>query len=211
MTNEQIAKVERLGIIYKATNTITGKSYIGKTICCLNKRMESHKSLVKNTHNRDSKAYFYKALRKYGWDSFAWGVIGIWPESLLASFESHAIKLYGSKVPGGYNLTDGGEGISGYRFTAEQTENVNRARRGRRWSAEQTEKMRKSMIGKNVGKRHTDEAKRKMSESQKKRKMTEETKKKLSEIMLAKYAVGWKKNLSRRHDLETGRFISVAL
>lgn len=57
-------------IIYKATNKINGKVYIGQT--------EKDLEWRKNKHKQDSKridTYFYRAINKYGWDNFEWEVI----------------------------------------------------------------------------------------------------------------------------------------
>lgn len=52
-------------IVYKATNKLNDKVYIGITTKTLRHRMSIHKkdAKVKNT-------YFYRAIRKYGFDNF---------------------------------------------------------------------------------------------------------------------------------------------
>lgn len=53
-------------IVYKATNNINNKVYIGITT----KTLEHRKSI----HKKDSKTkdtYFYKAIRKYGFENFS--------------------------------------------------------------------------------------------------------------------------------------------
>jgi Mor family transcriptional regulator len=60
------------GIIYCAHCIPTGKKYIGKTLKCLERRKSSHKSAAKY-EKRNLK--FYNAIKKYGWNSFIWGVI----------------------------------------------------------------------------------------------------------------------------------------
>lgn len=57
-------------IIYKATNLINNKVYMGLTIKSLEHRMR--------VHNRDSRRlniYFYQAIRKYELKNFKWEVI----------------------------------------------------------------------------------------------------------------------------------------
>lgn len=55
------------GIIYKYTNKINGKVYIGQTIHEIN-RINNHKC----SKNKD---YFHNAIRKYGWNSFEYKVL----------------------------------------------------------------------------------------------------------------------------------------
>lgn len=79
--------------------------------------MLGHKSSAKNP-----KYYFGRALRKYGWDNFERiRLVDDVPEDKLPELEKKYIKLHNSKNPAfGYNLTEGGEGMSGYEFTTEQ-------------------------------------------------------------------------------------------
>ena len=59
-------------IIYKATNLINGKVYIGQTKKELKRRISEHKSELKlNGRNQ----LFYNALRKHGWYNFEWTII----------------------------------------------------------------------------------------------------------------------------------------
>jgi group I intron endonuclease len=58
-------------VIYKATNKINGKSYVGQTIRTLNERKQSHL----NDSNNNSTCYFHNAIRKYGKASFKWEIL----------------------------------------------------------------------------------------------------------------------------------------
>ena len=58
--------------VYKVTNKLNGKSYIGKTIYDLETRKKGHLK-VRYTRNYP----FYNALNKYGLDSFTWETIYI--------------------------------------------------------------------------------------------------------------------------------------
>ena len=60
------------GIIYKATNAVTGKCYIGQTSKKFDKRKIDHKSRA-NTRNFAISA-IYPAINKYGWDNFIWQI-----------------------------------------------------------------------------------------------------------------------------------------
>ena len=60
-------------IIYKATNKINGKVYIGQTINSLEHRKSGHE---RDAHcKKKSTVYFHNALLKYGFENFNWEVI----------------------------------------------------------------------------------------------------------------------------------------
>jgi len=59
------------GIIYKVTNLINNKIYIGQTTGSLEKRKIKHISCAKLNSN----IYFHKALNKYGIGSFDWEIL----------------------------------------------------------------------------------------------------------------------------------------
>ena len=61
----------RYGIIYKCTNLINGKIYIGQTRKQLNERRKTHEYEM----NGKSKRPFIKALEKYGKENFKWEII----------------------------------------------------------------------------------------------------------------------------------------
>lgn len=101
-----------MGIIYKATNILNNKVYIGQT----NKSFEIRKYFhIK--HSKIKKNKFYNAIRKYGIDNFKWEVINSdVPIEMLNDVEMNTIILYDS-YKNGYNSTLGGEGNRGYIFT----------------------------------------------------------------------------------------------
>ena len=91
-------------IIYKATNLVNGKCYIGQTVKLLKYRKSEH---IKNMLN-GSFSYFCNALRKYKTENFKWEIICICPNiKELDIQEQYYIKLYNS-IENGYNLTSGG-------------------------------------------------------------------------------------------------------
>ena len=97
------------GIIYKATNKINGKVYIGQTCRTLKVRRAEHltdgKCLKYNT-------YFYKAINKYGGDSFVFEEIDkADTKEELNEKEIYWISFYDT-FKNGYNSTVGGDGNS---------------------------------------------------------------------------------------------------
>jgi group I intron endonuclease len=122
-------------IIYKATSTTTGKSYIGQTRHNLDKRIYGHtKSSVRyNTH-------FYNAIRKYGIDDFQWEILcECDTKEELDEMEYHYIMQYDT-YHNGYNSTWGGDGTQlfgkdngwyGKRLTDEKLKQMSENRKGK--------------------------------------------------------------------------------
>ncbi len=138
-----------MGCIYLATNTINGKQYVGQAQD-IDKRKNGHKRDVRN-----GKGYvFHKALRKYGWDAFEWGVVFECQDKLLNRWERYYIKRLNTKSPNGYNLTDGGEGTRGHRWKAtKDMVEQNRVRAVQHWSSKEareklSESLKRSVIHK---------------------------------------------------------------
>lgn len=96
-------------IIYKVTNKINGKVYIGQTIHSLEHR--------KSGHERDARCQkkttvkFHNALLKYGYDNFEWEVLKeCTSQEELDYYEDFYIKKYNSTDrETGYNLKSGGK------------------------------------------------------------------------------------------------------
>jgi group I intron endonuclease len=103
-------------IIYKATNKVNGKTYVGQTSRTLEIRMNDHKYGA-FTKYKDRGIYFYHAIRKYGWDTFEWEIIDT-AESLkeLNEKEIQWISYYGSYL-NGYNMDIGGGNRIGFTHT----------------------------------------------------------------------------------------------
>ena len=82
--------------VYKHTNLHNGKVYIGITSTSVDKRSGSHGEGYKNN------PLFYRAIQKYGWDSFSHEVLlsGVNIKDAAAA-EIKFISLYNSTDPGG--------------------------------------------------------------------------------------------------------------
>lgn len=95
-------------LIYKATNIITKKCYIGQTIKSLNQRMSEHKHRV---YKENTNTKFYNSIRKYGWNNFTWEILeesSKWTQEELDAKEKYYIKFYNS-IQNGYNILEGGQ------------------------------------------------------------------------------------------------------
>ena len=57
-------------LIYKATNIINNKSYIGLTTRTLQERKLEHLR-----HTKTENTYFHRAINEYGKDNFLWEII----------------------------------------------------------------------------------------------------------------------------------------
>jgi len=105
--------------IYKITNKINGKAYIGFTSRSVEERLQEHRRAFGNK-------ILYKAIRKYGWDNFTKEVIfESWdPKWCLNEIETFFIKIFDT-YHNGYNMTFGGEGTLGYeKVVSEKTKSI---------------------------------------------------------------------------------------
>lgn len=98
-----------MGEIYKITNILNGKVYIGATKRDLSKRKEDHLKSYDNKNLRSYNYKIYKAMRKFGIENFKFETIETCNDELLGGRERYYIKLYDSKN-NGYNEAIGGEG-----------------------------------------------------------------------------------------------------
>lgn len=89
-------------IVYKITNKINGKVYIGQTIKTLQRRWAVHKS-CKRTSSLTS------ALKKYGHKNFTIEIIANCLDvNYLDQLETYLISAHNSVYPNGYNLLASG-------------------------------------------------------------------------------------------------------
>lgn len=93
--------------IYKITNKVNGKVYIGKTVLTVQKRWSQHCSDYEKEEK--SSRPLYSAMRKYGVDNFDIEQVEECSEDILSDRERFWIEYYGS-FTNGYNATLGGDG-----------------------------------------------------------------------------------------------------
>jgi group I intron endonuclease len=89
--------------IYKITNLINGKVYIGQSIHP-ERRWIEHKQRAR--HGKEKSA-IHLAIEKYGEENFSFEILK-WSENYNKE-EIDMIKKYNSLIPNGYNITEGGE------------------------------------------------------------------------------------------------------
>jgi group I intron endonuclease len=101
--------------IYRITNNLNHKAYIGYTIeNPPKKRYRAHIYLAR----KGSTSHIHRAIRKDGITNFSFEVL-CWGEDHKAGLEI-AEPLMIELFPHEYNMTKGGEGILGYKHTPEQ-------------------------------------------------------------------------------------------
>lgn len=181
--------------IYKFTNKLKNKCYIGQAKN-LRVRIEGHiKYFLK------SNTYFYSSIKKYGLQNFEVEILieGKFTKQELNQMEITFIRLFKSNNPiYGYNMTSGGDGVSGLKLSEEHKDKIKQANLGKPKSKEAIEKNRLGHLGKKV----SEETKAKMRDSAIGRKLSEQHKQKLSKIHKGK-------KLSQQHKQKLkGKIIS---
>ena len=88
--------------IYKITNQINGKSYVGQSIDIAT-RLRNHRTATDD-------CAIHKAIRKYGVENFSFEIIEKCEQSLLNEREIYWIDFYNTSAPNGYNIANGGLG-----------------------------------------------------------------------------------------------------
>lgn len=127
-----------MAIIYKVTNKINNRAYIGYTTQTLDARKGQHISDMKRM---DRCKIFQNALRKYGSNNFEWEVI---LENATLEDEIRLIEEHGThKNRYGYNVTLGGEGNFGNKHSIETKQKMSQTRKGRKLSEEHKQNLRK--------------------------------------------------------------------
>ena len=95
------------GFIYKITNDINQKVYIGKTLTSLEQRWQEHRRDAYK--ERNEKRPLYDAIRKYGEQHFSIELVEECDVAILSNREIYWIEEYHS-FSNGYNATLGGDG-----------------------------------------------------------------------------------------------------
>ena len=98
-----------MGFIYKITNNINNKIYIGKTNRDISTRFQEHIDSSNSINSPSYNYHLHRAFRKYGIENFSIDKIEEVSEELINERERYWIKYYDS-YNNGYNLTLGGEG-----------------------------------------------------------------------------------------------------
>lgn len=161
--------------LYKLTNKINNKVYIGQTIN-INKRFSSHKSSIEN--NKPTQV-IHRAIIFYGKENFDWNIIATCrslddanslEEILIIQYQSHI------SMGRGYNVSLGGKNAS---KSEEFKKQISSKLKGHPVSQETRNLISKSNMGRII----TQEHRKKISDGSKGRTNTEESKQKQSLLM----------------------------
>jgi group I intron endonuclease len=150
--------IEKKSGIYCIENVENGKRYIGKAANIEKRMWDKHSQ---------KHGVIGLAIKKYG-DAIIRYIIQYCDINELDYWEQYYIKEWNTKVPNGYNLTDGGEGVFGYIHTEISKEKIRKAISGIIRSEEARNNMCKAQSGENnpnYGKVMSDERKKKISQS----------------------------------------------
>ncbi len=155
-------------IIYKTTNLVNGKSYIGKTVREWNGYLGSGKIIL-------------RAIEKYGREYFKREILERCSREELSEREIYWI----AKLKPDYNIAKGGEG--GDTFTNNPNkdiirEKIRKIHKGRK----NTQETRRRMSEVRMGIKFTEEHKKNLCIARRKRVTTEETKRRMSKAMKGK-------------------------
>jgi group I intron endonuclease len=170
-------------LVYKAKNLINGKVYVGATRRTVDQRFRNHLCSLSK-----SKLPFHRALKKYGLQSFKITVIDsaeTW--AAICEKEKYWIKRLKSKVPNGYNLTEGGEGLLGMKRPdiAILLRGKPSLNKGRVMSAAEKKHLSRLNSGKknpNYGNHLSKAAKKRIGDAQRKRVWTKEDRERWSKM-----------------------------
>lgn len=187
--------------VYKHTNSINGKTYIGITSQNPTRRWDCGRGYIKNKH-------FWDAIQKYGWDSFTHEILysGLSKDDAFY-LEKELISLYDSQnYRRGYNIAPGGESGPGFsgenhpmwgkHHSGDVRAKISASKRGVPYSPERYEtfmekldrdalrdRAYRTIVGYNKGRHFSEETRKRIAESNGGLRRSEETRQKISESM----------------------------
>ena len=142
---------EKICGIYKITNKINGKCYIGQSVD-IYKRWEYYR------YNKRDKTPILQSIKKYGIDNFLFEVIETVEDRLnLCEKEKMYISELNTICPSGYNLSSGGRKTTwAYKPSEETLKKRSIALTGQKRTQEVKDKMSKAQKGKVITQEHRD-------------------------------------------------------
>ena len=131
--------------VYLITNNINGKFYVGVTCRGHQERFKEH---ILDAMNGSSTA-LHQAIRKYGPSQFSICVLeSDVPDNLVDEREMYYIKQYNTfSSNSGYNMTEGGGGMVGYKHTDEAKAKISAKLLGHKFPESRNQKIKQAMTG----------------------------------------------------------------
>lgn len=170
--------------IYKITNTINGKCYIGQSVN-IERRWNEHRS---SSRLGSSSPLLYKAIRKYGLSKFIFEIVEECSIDLLDNRETYWI----SKLNPEYNMTIGGVGTKGH-IVSNETKQVLSNRSKQQWEnmseEEKVLRIKNNLKGPRIGRKLSDETKLKLRNANLGKKYCDKTRK-LHSLSAKKHMLG---------------------
>jgi group I intron endonuclease len=136
-------------ILYKITNKVNGKSYIGQSTRSIETRWKQH---CRKTKSRYKCTLLYYAIQKYGSEAFE-----IKPLARCNSLdemnhrEEYYIKIFNTMSKNGYNLTTGGKSRTP---SVESRRKMSRAGKGRKKSKKHRDNISMALSGRSKSASH---------------------------------------------------------
>lgn len=115
--------------VYLITNRVNGKRYVGITCRGYKERFKEH---VLNA-SEGSSTILHNAIRKYGPENFDLILLDSnIPDDQICDKEQYYIKLYNTFYTSGigYNMTEGGGGVAGYKHSEESKLKISSSLKG---------------------------------------------------------------------------------
>lgn len=183
--------------IYMHKNKINGKVYIGQT-----KKTPALRWGV-NGSGYMRQPYFFRAILKYGWDSFEHIIL----ETCLTLEEANALEkkyiaeYHSCEIDFGYNLTDGGNVCIRSELSKQKIRGKNNPFYGKHHTKETKQKI--SSLKKGTHHKHSEETKIKIGLGNKGKTLSKEQRKRMSVIMTGRYVGDKSPSWGKHPSLET--------
>lgn len=124
--------------IYKITNKINGKIYIGQSVDIFYRWKAHSKCLGKSEYP------LYNDMEKYGIENFTFEILELCTKENLSDRERYYIEKFNSYIyyenSNGYNITLGGYGTEGYKHDEERKKKISLASKKRSLTKEHIER-----------------------------------------------------------------------
>jgi group I intron endonuclease len=131
--------------IYVITNTVNAKQYVG-IAADLERRWKRHR-------NANEGQLIHKAIKKYGIDAFVFThVADAFDAESAKMIERMLIVEHNTKMPHGYNMTDGGDGTMGMVKTEEHKQKLRDSNKKAYKNKDLREKIGKAISNAKLGK-----------------------------------------------------------